>query len=293
MHDSVLAEYAGLQARLADPSVLRDFALARRLRRCLAALEPLREHAVRLKTLREDLADARELASADPTWAAEAERLAAETSDIEAELSGGLAWRDPYDPYDVILRVHAQADDEATTFVTALTRKYRRYCERRGWTCEAIDGHSADGPQWMVTMAVTAGEDGPGAWSRLKAENGLHTARLRAAGEDRLMTAAVRVTVLPDVHGEDVALDAADLTFHLVCTRRPGAPTSLLVGHEPTGVEAWGVAPHPHEAKERGLRTVRAFVAAAAIGIGEPAHQYVNRGAERVRHYDLLRERRD
>ncbi|MGH3240218.1 MAG: hypothetical protein ACRDNL_07545 [Spirillospora sp.] len=62
--EAIIAEHASLEARLAGPSVHRDFRLARRLRRCLEALEPPHTDALRLRGLRDDLRDARDLARA-------------------------------------------------------------------------------------------------------------------------------------------------------------------------------------------------------------------------------------
>ncbi|MBG6090742.1 PCRF domain-containing protein [Actinomadura viridis] len=263
----VVAEYARLGEGLTDPRVLRDFRRARRVRRSLEALAPLHDRAVRLLALREDLAAARDLAAEDSGWAAEAERLAAACARAEAWLAADLAGRDRYDPYDVIVTIEGDPQD---------VRLLRMYCLARaggrGWRTEPLDGEP--GPAGRTVVAITAGEGGPGAWSVLKGENGVHRVGDRAA----------RVTVRPDAD-ESVVRPGADWDWRidLACTRAPHPPPALRVTHLPTGTAFAGVAADAHRAHRNAWRQALAWSLAGEIGEGEPAHRFLHPGKEPVR----------
>ena len=74
---ALLAEYAELEKRLADPAIHADQAAARRVGRRFAELTPIHKTAAELDAPRADLAAARELADEDAGFAAEADELAA------------------------------------------------------------------------------------------------------------------------------------------------------------------------------------------------------------------------
>lgn len=246
--EAVTAEYAGLEARLADPHVHRDFRRARRLRRCAAALRPLNQDARRLRALLDDLPDARGLA-ADPAWRAEADRIEREAVSLRADLAAAVAARDPFDPYDAIVLIDAEGGRH--DHVQAVVDAYREDARDRGWRAEHL--YNDPPPHWAM-LEVTAGEEGPGPWSILKAGNGL--ART-AGGPD---PSPVRVTVLPDA--EPAPVDPGDVRIDLYCTREPNAQTMLRVFHEPTRIGAYGRDPDPARARANAMRVVSAQLAA-------------------------------
>src|SRR5215831_10499450 len=109
----LLAEYAELEGRLADPAIHSDQAAARRVGR----------RAAELTQARTDLVAARELASEDPEFAIEAEQLAERIPVIEERLAELLAPRDPNDSKDVILEVKAgEGGEESALFAGDLLR---------------------------------------------------------------------------------------------------------------------------------------------------------------------------
>ncbi|NED61620.1 PCRF domain-containing protein, partial [Streptomyces sp. SID10244] len=69
--DDILAEHAGLEAQLADPSLHDDPGAARRVGKRFAELAPIMATHRRLEAARDDLAAARELAADDPAFADE------------------------------------------------------------------------------------------------------------------------------------------------------------------------------------------------------------------------------
>ncbi|MEU6037990.1 PCRF domain-containing protein [Actinomadura sp. NPDC047616] len=247
----IIAEYAALDARLCDPAVHRDHGLARLLRRRRDHLRPLYETAVHLRSTRDDLTAAREL-----EWHSEAAALAARSAALQDALSARLAGWDRYDPNDVVLFIDAVSDDALW-----LARHYQA-AARPGWRVTPLDGR-LDAPRPHAVLGITAGEGGPGAWAALKTDNGLH-----AKGR-----ALARVTVLPDV--PDATADPGALTIGLLCTRDPGAPTTIRVDHTPSGIAAFGVNEDQRRARADALRQVHARLAAAALTPADPAYHHI------------------
>src|SRR5215831_13671351 len=104
---TLLAEYAELEARLADPAIHADQVAARKVGRRFAELTPINKAAGELAQAKADLSAARELAAEDPAFAEEADALAESIPAIEERLAELLAPRDPSDSKDVILEIKA------------------------------------------------------------------------------------------------------------------------------------------------------------------------------------------
>ncbi|MGI5170710.1 PCRF domain-containing protein [Spirillospora sp. CA-253888] len=251
VYEDVLSEHAGLESALADPAVHRDHLRARRLRRCLAALEPLHAIAVRLREAEEDLAAAVEL-----EWEAEAERLSAQAAALRDDLAARLALRDPRDPYDVVVFVAGHAPR-----VASLVRRYRDLAEERGWSVQDLDDRPGPESFHRVALAVTAREDAMGPWAALKHENGRSGVRADGRADETF----ARVTVVPEgLDPTDLAPD--DLRLDTYCTRRPEQRPDVWLTHLPSGVQVRGRGAHPIEAKAAALRQIRALLAAGDPG---------------------------
>src|SRR5258708_31252151 len=83
----LLAEYAELERRLADPAIHADQNAARKVGRRFAELTPIHKAVAELDRARSDLSAARELAGEDPGFAAEADELAIRIPVIEERLA--------------------------------------------------------------------------------------------------------------------------------------------------------------------------------------------------------------
>ncbi|MFI6516754.1 PCRF domain-containing protein [Spirillospora sp. NPDC050679] len=271
----VLDEHAGIEARLADPAVNRDFVLARRLRRCLEALAVPHDRARRLRRVHEDLAEARDLAAADPDWRPEVARLTAEHTELARALRADLAGRDPRDPYDAVLLIQGERTDGGEFLVGRLVDGYHRRVAAHGWRAERMDDVE---PRSVVAggaaLWITGGDTGPAPWALLKGENGLHA----TPG-----SATARVSVLPDLDPFPPPWREEEIRLDLFCTRMPGAPTSMRAEHLPSGRMFWSVSREHRRAAENALRGLRALLAAERIGPEEPAHRWVRRTDEVVR----------
>src|SRR5689334_23575726 len=91
---ALLDEYAELEKTLADPAIHADQAAARKVGRRFAELTPIHKTAAELDQARADLTAARELASQDADFAAEAQALEASLPELEEKLAELLMPRD-------------------------------------------------------------------------------------------------------------------------------------------------------------------------------------------------------
>lgn len=143
--DDVLAEYAGLETQLSDPSLHDDSANARRVAKRFAELGPIMSTHTKLVAARDDLAAATELADDDPSFLEEIPPLKAQVAKLDETLTDLLAPRDPHDGDDVVLEVRPGAGgDESALFAADLVRMYLKYCERHGWKAQVLGATESD-----------------------------------------------------------------------------------------------------------------------------------------------------
>ncbi|PZM90645.1 MAG: peptide chain release factor 1 [Actinobacteria bacterium] len=246
---ALLNEYAELEKQLSDPSIHADPATARRVGRRFAELAPVHKAAEELEQARADLAAAQELAREDPSFAEEAEKLAAAVPELERRLAELLLPRDPHDAKDVILEIKAgEGGEESALFAGDLLRMYLRYAERQGWTTEIIDVQYSDlGGVKDVSLAVKMKglpEGGNGVWSRLKWEGGVHRVQRVPVTESqgRIHTSAAGVLVLPEAEEVEVTIDPNDLRIDVYRSSGPGGQSvnttdsAVRITHLPTGI---------------------------------------------------------
>ncbi len=247
--NAMLAEYADLETRLADPAVHADAATARSLGRRYAQLGPIVRTARELTSTRDDLATARELAADDPGFAAEAEDLAGKADELERRLAELLVPRDPHDGDDVVLEVKAGAGgEESALFAGDLLRMYQRYAERRGWKTEVLGGTDSDlGGFKDVTLSIRgrASDGADGVWSRLKFEGGVHRVQRVPVTESqgRIHTSAAGVLVYPELDAApDVEIEEKDLRVDVYRSSGHGGQSvnttdsAVRITHVPTGI---------------------------------------------------------
>ncbi len=103
----LVEELHSLETALADPALHSDPGRARQVGKRHAQLRPLVELYQRWLTLGEDEQAALELAEVDPSFADEAQELAAEREQVAERLSHLLVPRDPLDDSDAILEIKA------------------------------------------------------------------------------------------------------------------------------------------------------------------------------------------
>jgi peptide chain release factor 1 len=309
---ALVAEYAELEQRLADPAIHADQGEARRLGRRYAELGPVVSTYTRWLETGGNLQAARELADDDPSFRAEAETLSAQQAELADQLQHLLLPRDPDDDRDVILEVKAgEGGEESALFAGDLLRMYLRYAERRGWKAEVLDAQESDlGGYKDVSVAVKArGVPGPGdgVWARLKYEGGVHRVQRVPVTESqgRIHTSAAGVLVMPEAEDVEVDIDPNDLRIDVFRSSGPGGQSvnttdsAVRITHVPTGiVVSCQNEKSQLQNKEQALRILRARMLAAKQEAAEREAADARRSqvrtvdrSERIRTYNYAENR--
>ena len=246
--DDVLAEYAGLESQMADPSLHDDPAAARRVGKRFAELAQVKATHDRLVAARDDLVAARELAVDDPSFADEVGELETTVAELDVTLADLLAPRDPHDGDDVVLEIKSgEGGEESALFAADLARMYLRYCERRGWAATLLGVTESDlGGYKDATLSIKAKATSPdGVWGRMKFEGGVHRVQRVPVTESqgRIHTSAAGVLAYPEPDEvEAVSIDESDLRIDVYRSSGKGGQgvnttdSAVRITHLPTGI---------------------------------------------------------
>ncbi len=200
------------------------------------------------KSLREELAGARELTEhAEDEEMRELARveidtLQAQLQQNENDLKLLLIPRDPNDEKNVILEIRAgTGGDEASLFAADILRMYARYAERQRWKMEILDASETGIGGIKEAVALIEGEK---VFSKLKHESGVHRVQRvpQTEASGRIHTSAITVAVLPEAEEVDVKIDPRDLRIDTFCSSGPGGQSvnttysAVRITHLPTNV---------------------------------------------------------
>ena len=310
--EGLVEEHAELEQRLAAPETHADARLAKRLNQRYAQLSAVIGAWREWREYGDDLGAARELATEDPSFAAEAESLVEKRAVAEERLRRLLVPRDPTDDKDAILEVKSgEGGEESALFAGDLLRMYSRYAEQRGWKVEVLDAAESDlGGYKSVTLAVKAKgttEPGEAPYGLLKFEGGVHRVQRVPVTESqgRVHTSAAGVLVLPEAEQVDVTLDENDLRIDVFRSSGPGGQSvnttdsAVRITHVPTGiVVSCQNEKSQLQNKEQALRILRARLLAAAQEEADAAASDARRSqvrtgdrSERIRTYNFPENR--
>ena len=305
--DTLVAEHAELEQRMADPAVHADPATAKRLGRRYAELSAIVRTYREWQQATDDLEAARELDMAD-----EAADLEQRLPALSERLQHLLVPRDPADSKDVIVEIKGgEGGEESALFAGDLLRMYTRFAEQQGWTTEVLDStESALGGYKSVTVAVKAkGTPDPGEapFAKLKFEGGVHRVQRVPVTESqgRIHTSAAGVLVLPEAEDVDVEIHDNDLRIDVYRSSGPGGQSvnttdsAVRITHLPTGI----VASCQNEKsqlqnKEQAMRILRARLLEAAQAAADAEASDARRSqvrtvdrSERIRTYNFPENR--
>lgn len=248
--NSLLDEYAQVEAKMSDPALHSDPSKARSVGRRFAELGRVYAAHQRYRAAEQDLEAARELAQEDASFAEEIPSLENDYEEARSALRTILIPRDPDDASDVILEVKAgEGGDESALFASDLARMYARYAETKGWAVTELSAtHTELGGYKDITLAIRSkGTPTPeeGVWAHLKYEGGVHRVQRIPVTESqgRIHTSAAGVFVMPEIETDDtIVIDPNDLRIDVYRSSGPGGQSvnttdsAVRITHLPTGI---------------------------------------------------------
>ena len=214
----VKRRYEELAYRMTTPEAMNDPAAYAAMMREYKELTPLVEAYRSYTTLQKEVDEEKALLDAPTEDAAFNDMVQQELrenwqklEDLEQKIRLLLLPKDANDEKSIIMEIRAGAGgEEAALFAHSLHRMYTMYAARQNWACSVISLNETElGGVKEITFSI----EGPGVYSRLKFESGVHrvqrvpetedlridTFRSSGAGGQHInkTSSAIRVTHLP------------------------------------------------------------------------------------------------
>ena len=269
--ENLHGRFAELEAALADPAIYARGAECRRVSQEHRKLETLFRKFDDWRKALAELADNREMLTAE-TDAELRELIAADIADLEeraqkleADIQISLLPPDPNDAKNIIVGIKpAAGGDEAALFAGELFRAYMKFAEKKGWRIEVLDQTDTElGGIKDVSFSLSGDE----VYSLMKYESGVHRVQRVPATEagGRIHTSTVTVAVMPEAEEVELDIRPGDLRFDVFRSSGPGGQcvnttdSAVRVTHIPTGIAvASQQEKSQHRNKEIALRILYA-----------------------------------
>ncbi len=236
-----------LEEDLAQPAVIKDQNLYRKLLKEHSGLSPIIHTYRKYRATEEEIENSRSLLDdPDPEMKKlareEIEALSAELEELEDKLKVLLLPKDPNDEKNIILEIRAgTGGDEAALFAAELFRMYGRYAELQEWQTEILSQNMTGIGGFKEVIVLISGRM---VYSRLKLESGVHRVQRvpETETQGRIHTSAVTIAVLPEAEEVDVEVNPEDLRIDVFRASGHGGQhvnvtdSAVRITHLPSGL---------------------------------------------------------
>ena len=214
----VKRRYEELAYRMTTPEAMNDPAAYAAMMREYKELTPLVEAYRSYTALQKEVDDEKALLDAPTEDAAFNDMVQQELrenwqklEDLEQKIRLLLLPKDANDEKSIIMEIRAGAGgEEAALFAHSLYRMYTMYAARQNWACSVISLNETElGGVKEITFSI----EGPGVYSRLKFESGVHRVQRvpETETQGRIHTSTATVAVMPEAEEVELELNPKDL----------------------------------------------------------------------------------
>ena len=208
----VKRRYEELAYRMTTPEAMNDPAAYAAMMREYKELTPLVEAYRSYTALQKEVDEEKALLDAPTEDAAFNDMVQQELrenwqklEDLKQKIRLLLLPKDANDEKSIIMEIRAGAGgEEAALFAHSLHRMYTMYAARQNWACSVISLNETElGGVKEITFSI----EGPGVYSRLKFESGVHRVQRvpETETQGRIHTSTATVAVMPEA--EEVELE--------------------------------------------------------------------------------------
>lgn len=275
----VKRRYEELAYRMTTPEAMNDPAAYAAMMREYKELTPLVEAYCSYTALQKEVDEEKALLDAPTEDAAFNDMVQQELRENWQKLEGLeqkirllLLPKDANDEKSIIMEIRAGAGgEEAALFAHSLHRMYTMYAARQNWACSVISLNETElGGVKEITFSI----EGPGVYSRLKFESGVHRVQRvpETETQGRIHTSTATVAVMPEAEEVELELNPKDLRIDTFRSSGAGGQhinktsSAIRVTHLPTGtvVECQDQRSQ-YKNKDRALSILRARLYEQAI----------------------------
>ena len=245
----VKRRYEELAYRMTTPEAMNDPAAYAAMMREYKELTPLVETYRSYTALQKEVDEEKALLDAPTEDAAFNDMVQQELrenwqklEDLEQKIRLLLLPKDANDEKSIIMEIRAGAGgEEAALFAHSLHRMYTMYAARQNWACSVISLNETElGGVKEITFSI----EGPGVYSRLKFESGVHRVQRvpETETQGRIHTSTATVAVMPEAEEVELELDPKDLRIDTFRSSGAGGQhinktsSAVRLIHKPTGI---------------------------------------------------------